>query len=150
MPYTGDHGPDTAAAKAGTVVEPVEGQEHNRTGRRRRLSAIDAMTLTMRQEQAAKAIEQAWCRLEMCSSGGELKEQVDASPKPDAAIAQQVNAQSRWQWVSKAIPRQDKVIVLWVCTLNKPVTQIGRALGLPRAPARFKAAMDKVADHLQY
>ena len=150
LPFTGDHGPDTDAAKAGTVIEPVEGQEHNRTGRRRRLSAIDAINLTMRQQQAAKAIEAAWCRLEACSSGSELKEQVDASPKPDASIARQVDAQSRWHEVTAALLRSERRLVEWVCCENQSIQHANRRIGEIRATERFKKAMDRVADRLRY
>lgn len=146
----GDHGPSTYAATHGTVIEPLEGDNPNHIGRRRRKSAIEAISLTMRQQQAAKAIEEAWCRLETCSSGGELKEQVDASPKPDATIAQQVEAQSQWHHVMKKVLPSERRLVLWVCTLNRPITSASRRLNEPRPVERFKTAMDRVADHLRY
>ncbi len=150
IPYTGDHGPGTTAATAGTMIEAVEGQEHNRTGRRRRINAIESITLTMRQEQAAKAIEEAWCLLQRCSSGGELKEQVDASPKPDATVARQVDAQSRWHYVTAALMRGEKRLVQWVCCENQSILLAKRKLGEARATERFREAMDRVANHLRY
>lgn len=146
--FNGDHGTGTAAATAGTFIEKVE-DDANNMGRRRRKSAIDAINLTMRQEQAARAIEDAWCRLEMLSSGGELKEQVDASPKPDAVIAAQVHAQSRWQHVTKPILRSERFLVHWVCCLNNSILHAGRK-GEVRGTERFRVAMDRVADHLRY
>ncbi len=152
LPWNGDHGTSTAAATAGTVLEPLEGDNPNRIARRRHKSAIDAMSrsLTMRQSQAAKAIEEAWCRLQMCSSGGALKEQVDASPRPDASIARQVDAQSRWQWVTKALLRSERRLVDWVCCKNQSIQTAGRKIGEVRATERFRIAMDRVADHLKY
>lgn len=150
LPFTGDHGTGTTAATRGTVIEPVEGQEHNRTGRRRRKNAIDAIKLTMRQEQAARAIEDAWCRLQMCFSGGALKEQVDASPRPDAAIAAQIDAQSRWQNVTKTLLNSERRLVRWVCCDNQPITLAARKIGEVRATERFRVAMDRVADHLRF
>lgn len=152
-PFNGDHGANTPAATAGTVIEELkndDGSNPNRMARRRRLSAIEAMTLTMRQEQAAKAIEEAWCRLKMLESGGPLKAKVDASPKPDAVVASQVEANSRWIWVTRAIPRTQRNLVFWVCCLNQPITQYSRDTGQPRALALFKQTMDKVADSLRY
>jgi hypothetical protein len=153
LPWNGDHGPRTAAATAGTYLEPVEdeqGRNPNRMARRRRKSAIEAINLTMRQEQAAKAIQDAYGRLEMCTSGGPLKEQVDSSPKPDAAIARQVDAQSLWAFIMAPVPRADRRIVWWVCCENRPITELHRKHGIVRASERFKETMDKVADRLRY
>lgn len=150
LPFTGDHGTGTTAANAGTVLEPVEGEEHNRTGRRRRVSAVDSIVLDMRQGQAARAIQDAWCKLQMCSSGSPLKEQVDASPKPDAVIARQVAAQSRWHHITKPLLRSEQRLVDWVCCKNMSILKAKRMIGEDRATERFRAAMDRVADHLCY
>ena len=144
----GDHGPNTELATRDTVVEKIEGP--NNMARRVRINQIRQMEkqgkLTMRQIQAADAIQEAHCRLEAMSSGGALKERVDASPKPDAIIASQVDAQSRWIFVTERIPRADRAIVEAVCCHNKPL----RVAHGPRQLERFRNAMDRVADHLRY
>lgn len=154
IPFNGDHGPKTAAATNGTVLEEIkndDGSNPNNMARRRRKSAIEALTsLTMRQKQAAEKIQDSWSRLEMLGSGGPLKEKVQSSPKPDAVIDAQVAAQSQWVKVTKAILRHDKALVHWVCCLNQPLTAFKRTTGEARASERFKAAMDRVADHLGY
>ena len=126
-----------------------DGSNPNNMGRARRTRTIEAMTLTMRQKQAAEAIEEAWCRVQMLESGGPLKEQVDASPKPDATVAAQVDARSRWLHVTKPILRADMPIVRHICCDNRQIGLLAR-YGLVRASARFKTAMDRVADHLGY
>ena len=151
--FTGDHGTATQAATAGTVLEPLkneDGSNPNNIGRRRRKSAIEALSLSMRQLQAAREIEAAWCKVDALGSGGELKEQVDSSPKPDAVVASQVDAVSRWVRATKAILNSEREIVFHVCCDNRPITEIGRRMGIPRAQVRFKQAMDRVADHLRY
>ena len=151
--FNGDHGTSMPIATAGTVIEEIrneDGSNPNKMARRRRPSSIEAMSLTMRQQQAAKAIEDAWCRLQMTSSGGELKAKVDSSPKPDAVVAAQVDAQSRWVYVTKPILRSERRIVEWVCCNNNQITLAGRVLGEARASERFKVAMDRVADWLRY
>jgi len=148
MPWNGDHGTGTAAATADTVIVAMDGP--NRMAQRRRVCAIDSLTsLTMRQMQAAKAIRDAYGRVDMLSSGGELKEQVDNTPKPDATIAAQVDAQSNLIRCTRRILRADRVIVDHVCQYNRPITLLGR-MGYVRAMARFVAAMDRVADGLGY
>ncbi len=150
MPYTGDHGTGMPAATKGTVMEPVEGQEHNRTGRRRRKDRLNDFTLSMRQMQAGKAIRDAWCRVEMLSSGEELKEQVDASPKPDAVIAAQVKAQSRLEFVMRSVPANMRDVVEHVCWRNAKITELKNGLPFGSNSANFKIALDLVANRLGY
>lgn len=151
LPWNGDHGTGTAAANQNTVIEPVDLENNpNRMGRRVRVNLIDTMikrgTLTMRQGQAAKAIQEAYCRVQMLSSGGELKEQVQSSPKPDATVAVQVEYMSRLVHVTSPILRADRSLVEWICYHNRPL----HTHGTVRHLARFRMAMDKVADHMRY
>ena len=151
LPYTGDHGPGTQAATAGTVIEEVDGQQHNRTARRRRVEAVDAIShrLSMRQWQAAKEIRDAYCQCEKLSSGSPLKEQVDSSPRPDAQIAAHIDAQSRLARAMRKVPGGiPRKIVVAICWENK------RPEDLPDTWAsvmgQFKVTMDLVANHLRY
>lgn len=149
-PLNGDHGTGTKAALAGTCLEPVKtetGANPNHMGRRRRVEVIDTLDLTMRQQQAAKAIRSAFCRVEMLSSGGELKEWVQASPKPDANIASQVDAMSAFVHVMRGVRRIDRPIIEHVCFKNAPL----RLFVLhSRQSARLRQALDVVADHMRY
>ena len=156
MPFGGDHGPNTKAATAGTVLEPLtddQGRNPNNMARRRRKNVIDDMikrkTLTMRQHQAAMAIQEAFCRVEMLSSGGPIKERVQASPKPDATISVQVDSRSRLVHVMKPVKRSDRDLVECVCWHNKPLASAIRG-GYVRGYTRFRDALDAVADHLGY
>jgi len=148
--YGGDHGTGTAAALAGTVVEPItdeKGSNPNHMARRVRQSVIKGLSLTMRQGQAAEAIQDAYCRNQMLSSGSPLREQVDASPKPDATIAAQMEAQSRLIWVMKAVNHADRPVIEHICWYNLPL----RALpSRKRCGVRLRDALDAVADHLNY
>ena len=151
LPWNGDHGTATAAATAGTVLVPMGGP--NRMARRYRVSIIDTMEarLSMRQVQAARAIQEAYCRAEMLSSGGPLKEQVDASPKPDAAVASQVDAMSTLTYVMSAVPSAMRDVVEWVCWHNMPIHRLtGSGRKQYNRTADFKVAMDLVANRLRY
>lgn len=148
LPWNGDHGPGTSAALAGTEMVPLEGP--NRMAQRRRVCVIDTLTsLTMRQHQAAHALRNAYGRVDSLSSGSPLKERVQSSPKPDATIAAQVDAQSQLARCTKAIPAADRRIVDHVCWHNLPITQLGR-MGYVRPLARFANVMDRIADKLGY
>lgn len=147
--FNGDHGTGTQAALYGTELVAVDGSPNN-MGRRQRVNVIDTLTsLTMRQVQAAKEIQTAYGKVDSLSSGGPLKEQVQSTPKPDAVVAAQVDAQSRLARAMKAVHRSERAIVEHICWHNQ------RPLSLDRTQrrrwlARFTASLDRVADHLRY
>ena len=149
IPLGGDHGPSTPAAIAGTTLEPIKderGSNPNNMGRRYRKDVYKAMSLTMRQEQAAKALRDAYCRVDALSSGGEIKERVQSSPKPDATVDMQVAAVSRLAILTSGVLRSERRIVEHLLRENLP----GRQLRAPRWSERFKLAMDRVADRAGY
>ncbi|MGB1215731.1 MAG: hypothetical protein ACPG4X_20340 [Pikeienuella sp.] len=150
IPLGGDHGTGTAAATMGTTLQPItdaNGSNPNHMGQRRRVNVISTLTLTMRQQQAAEAIQEAYCRVQMLSSGGELKEQVDASPKPDATIAHQCDTNSQWVRVTKAIKPVNRAIIDHVICDNQPINSL---TGYKQARQRLAQTLDAVADHLRY
>lgn len=154
-PWNGDHGTGTKAACAGTELVEVkteDGRNPNRMKHRRRISQIDAMSekLSMRQLQAARAIQEAYCRVEMQSSGAALKEQVDASPKPDAVIASQVDAMSHLAFIMGAVPKAMRDIIEHVCWHNQPIHTIKMGRSYYNRSADFKVALDLVANKLRY
>ena len=147
----GDHGTDALNATQGTVIVPLEGP--NNMGRRQRVCALDRLVandrLTMPQIQAAQAIRNAYARTEQLSSGGPLKEWVQSSPKPDAAVAAQVDANSHWVYVSKPIRQTEKELVMHVVCFGLPIRSLGQKksrLGLER----LRIELDRVALHLGY
>lgn len=119
--------------------------------RRRRVNRIAEMRgLSMRQLQAAEAIQNAYCRVEMLSSGSPLKERVQASPKPDATIAMQATAQSVLVSVMAPVPSAMRYVVEHVCWHNRPITALGPSDIRGNHYANFKVAMDLVANRLRY
>lgn len=152
-PWNGDHGTGTEAANRDTEIVEVkteDGRNPNRMAHRRRVNVIDTLTsLTMRQVQAAKEIQNAYGKVESLSSGGPLKEQVQSSPKPDAVVAAQVDAQSRLARAMRAVHRSERIIVEAICWNNQKPQTLTRA-NRRRWLARFAQSMDRVADHLRY
>ncbi|MGH1414849.1 MAG: hypothetical protein ACRBB0_15280 [Pelagimonas sp.] len=149
--FNGDHGTGTAAATHSTLVVPVK-DSPNRVANRRRIDALDRIIardiLTMPEQQAAKAIRDAYSRTEALSSGGEMKEQVDSSPKPDASIAAQVDAMSHWAHVMAPI-RTDRAIIEHVCCHGQPLRTLPTKYRR-RSMARLRDQLIKVAVHLEY
>lgn len=157
--FNGDHGTGTPAAKQGTSIEPVEGDNPNRIGRRRRgvQSAKWANRLSMRQQQAAKAIEDAYARVEAIGSGGDsiekirlLQTVVDASPKPDAVIDMQIGAQSHLQHVMKAVPSAMRDVIEHLFWHNLPMSELHKGRAAYDRGADVKVALDLVANHMRY
>ena len=147
----GDHGTGTQAAMAGMQMVTLEGP--NNMAQMVRVNVIDAMLrrkmLTMRQWQAAKAIQHAHGRLESLSSGSELKEWVQSSPKPDATVDAQCAAVSQYVYVTTAVPRAQRGLVEWICHDNRPSHLYARKRNEVRPLARFRVVMDMVADHMR-
>ena len=154
--WGGDHGTGTPAAKRGTRLEEMlteDGRNPNRMARRRRVNRIEQMMkqgqLEMRQYQAALAIQEAWCRVETLSSGGELKEYVQASPKPDAVTAKQVDAATRLKQVMDPVPGAMRYVVEHVCWHNEPLASLPRGSRHGCHSANLKVALHLVANRLQ-
>lgn len=143
LPYAGDHGTGTAAAREGALLVPIK-SDPNRRARIQRIDAYKRIPLTMRQEQAARAIRDAYCRVEMLSSGGPLKERIQSSPKPDQTIDVQVAAQSALHWAMAAVSRVNRPIVEHVLWHNRSL----RSLNIPRCGNRLRDTLDRVADHI--
>lgn len=148
LPLIGDHGTGTKAALAGTTLVKMEGP--NNVGRRQRVSQLDRWKakLSQRQYQAAEDLYNAYSRVEMLSSGGELKEQVDASPKPDAVVATQVDAMSSLVRLTQSIPANMVYVVDHVLRENLPISRLGKNHGMHSA--NFKIALDFVANKQRY
>ena len=152
-PWNGDHGTGTTAALAGTELRAIEGSNPNRFARRQRVDQVKQMKprLSQRQYQAAREIQDAHSRVQMLSSGGELKEQVDSTPRPDATVAAQVDAQSRLARAMRKVPPAMRDVVEHICWRDEPMSALaaGGKQHYNRM-ADLKVALDLVANHLRY
>lgn len=152
--YRGDHGPNTELAHAGTVIELLKDERTgkknpNNMARRRRIEVIDHLSfLSLRQYQAAREIRDAFCALERLTSGTPLKEQVDTSARPDAFMAAQVDAMTRWRRAMDAVPRQHRRLVEMICCQNVPITQVPWSYATARSD--MQGAMTCVANRLRF
>ena len=157
--YNGDHGTGTAAAMAGTKIELVTGANPNRFAYRRRGIQSDkwADRVSMRQLQAAQAIEIAYARVDAIGSGGDCIEKmrlletvVDASPKPDAVIEMQIGAQSHLQYVMKAVPNAMRGIIEHLFWHNRPMRDFAQGRTYYDRSEDVKVALDLVANAMRY
>lgn len=154
LPMIGDLGTGTTAAQADTEVVLLPDPNPNRIARRTRVTALDRLdrrgSLSMRQMQAAREIEMAYCRVEMLSSGGEFKARVDSTPKPDATVAAQVDAISRLAFAMSAVPSAMRDVVEAVCWHSLPVESAQTFEKNYRRMADLKVALDLVANRMRY
>lgn len=155
-PWGGDHGTGTAMANAGTELVEVKderGGNPNRIKRRQRVNRLEVMMrrdwLSMRQYQAGRYIQDAYGLVHSLSSGSPIKERVQSSPKPDRVVAMQVEAHSMLKRAMDHVLYSERAIIELVCWHNKPMAVLVRQ-GHARAPARLKAALNRVADALGY
>ena len=150
--WKGDHGTGTPAANAGTEVRPLDGANPNRFARRQRINQVDRLKprLSLRQYQAAMALQAAHCAVEALSSGTPLRARVDATPRPDTAVAAKVDAVSRLVWLMDAVPTAMRDVVTHVCLDNQPLRQMVKGRAYYNRMADLQVALDLVANKLRY
>lgn len=149
-----DLGPQTAAQRALTVVEPVPLDANGRK-RRRRLSVIEDMQrrgqIDKRQFEAAKLLQEAWERT-MRSPPAIQEIRVDTFPSPDANVAIQIDRQSALVAVSRGVPQRLLYIVAHVVHDNRPVTALHPGMSGRRVSQHMdnlRAGLDALADHIE-
>lgn len=157
-PFNGDHGTGTRAAMAGTVVEEItneKGENPNHIGRRRRILQSDVWEekLSMRQLQAAQAIERAYARVDALGSGGDsigrmldLRTSVDASPKPDATIDVQTSARSHLVHVMRGVPGAARPVIEHLFWYGMEIELMGDEFDVAMNTSLAKVALDLVAN----
>ena len=154
LPIIGDLGPGTEAATFGTEVIMFPEPNPNRIARRHRISGLDRLeragSLSMRQLQAGREIEIAYARVQSLTSGGELREQVDRTARPDATMAAQVDAMSRLKVAMDAVPSAMRDVVEAVCWFGESVSDGRDGRAAYNRMGDFKVALDLVANRLRY
>lgn len=162
-PAPWDHGATGSANRIGLVVEE-RGETDPKTGKMvnpngvtgvRRVDMLDQYLkrgwITSRGHAAGTALRIAWLRTEMGTCAPWLRDRVDSSPKPDAAVAIQIDRLSKLMRISRlVIPADDRLI-------NVVVAQ-GAAIGaLPEyRGSRHEAgkrhlheALERLADRIE-
>jgi len=149
----GDIGPLTQAQQSNVDFEDIKGDANGRKYKRRReqldwmiYKAAPSQRISTRQWQAGIEIRNRYCAKEALSSGDELKEQVDKSPRPDGAVAAQIDAISALKEVMDLVPSNMLAVVEHVCHHNEPISSFPN----PGAKAQLQVALDLVANGLRY
>ena len=142
-------------------VDPETGEvkRRNPNGVKRRLF-YDMLDVYRRREwitergfKAGADLRAAWERTEK-GMGGQLQEQVDSSPKADAAVAVQVDRMSALVRITKHIPAHDHRILMVVACEKRAISSVPEYRNSSRAHDRGKKhlreALDRLADRLGY
>ena len=159
-PTEWDHGPNTQAARAMTVVEdageidPKTGKRVNPNGvkRLRRICVTEWYYrrghLTRRQADAANKLLSAW---EQTLRGPPaIKEiNVDSSPKPDANVAIQIDRISGFHNIMRKAPSKYAAYIDHVVIHNRPINSMPGAKRDGKYMKRLAAGLDLLADAIE-
>ena len=158
-----DHGATGPANRHGLVVEergevdPKTGKVTNPNGVTgvRRVDMLDIYHnrgwIDARQWVAGAAIREAWLGTEKGRGADWTQERVDSSPKPDAAIAIQIDRMSRLIRISKLVPPEDERIIDTVCCQGNAIGALREYRGSQheRGKAHLREALDRLADRIE-
>ncbi|MDO5705556.1 MAG: hypothetical protein Q4G49_10870 [Paracoccus sp. (in: a-proteobacteria)] len=150
-PSPWDHGAAGPANRMG-LVEEERGEVDTKTGRVinpnrvtgvRRHDMLEVYYkrgwISMRGYTAGQALREAWERTEMGTCAPWLRDRVDSSPKPDAAIAIQIDRMTQLMRISRLIARGDDPLLHAV---------VARGIGLAHVKAYRGGNHDKGKQHL--
>lgn len=150
LPVMGDTGPKTAAQATGAIYVVEDGYKKKRRENVLERMCLKDKSLTQRQYQAGEAIQEAREACEALTSGSEIKEQVDSTPKPDAFIAAQVEAYTKLEKAMEKVRPEERVPVELVCWYNMPLSTSFKGRHHAQNKKLMMAALDRVADYLGY
>ena len=160
----GASGPANAARESAVVegidpdIDPDTGEVKNRNpnGVKRRVfyDMLDVYYrrgwITKRGFNAGSDLRGVWEQTER--SGGYLQERVDSTPKPDQAIAMQIDRVSALINITKRIPREDWRILITVACEGNAIGRLHvyRGAGHKRGQAHLHSALERLADKMGY
>lgn len=161
-----DMGPDTAAQKAGRIIEPADyvdeetGEKVNPNGvrRARRIDLVESYhkrdrnpILDKRQFMAATSLREAYLQTQRTAPAIK-KVQVDSSPKPDAHVEIMIDRLSKFSGLMKCVPTEAKSVVDIVVLENQAVGSLReyRGSGHAKGVIRLQGALNLIADQLGY
>lgn len=155
-----DTGPNTAAQRAGKVLEDAtytnedtgEKVNPNNVRRARRIDVAESLRnrgkISDGGFKAASKLREVW-EGTMRRPPAIKAVQVDSSPKPDQAIAMQIDRQSRFHAVARLVPQDDWPLIEHVVLANRSLTSLGyRNARFTMGCHRLSGALDSLADKL--
>ena len=156
-----DHGATGQANRIGLVIEeradidPETGKKINPNGitgaRRKDMLEVyaDRGWISQRAYGAGELLRVSWLRTDIGRCAPWLRERVDSSPKPDAAVAIQIDRISALLRVSSLIPAEDRGILDCVCGRGDPIGRVYRGSQHEAGKAHLSAALERLADRIE-
>ena len=156
-----DHGAMGQANRIGLVVEeradldPETGKAINPNGvtgaRRKDMLEVyaDRGWISQRAYGAGELLRVSWLRTDIGRCAPWLRERVDSSPKPDAAVAIQIDRISALLRVSSLIPAEDRGILDCVCGRGDPIGRVYRGSQHEAGKLHLVAALERLADRIE-
>lgn len=156
-----DHGATGAANRVNLVVEdradidPETGKKINPNGvtgaRRKDMLEVyaDRGWISQRAYGAGEMLRVSWLRTDIGRCAPWLRERVDSSQKPDAAVAIQIDRIAALLRVSSLIPAEDRTILDCVCGRGDPIGRVYRGSRHEAGKAHLVAALERLADRIE-
>jgi len=106
--------------------------------------------ITKRGFNAASALRDAWQRTEQGQGNDWSKERVDSSPKPDAAVAIQIDRMSALIGITRHIPAEDHRILLTVACEGQAIGRLRQYRGMNHDKGRrhLHDALERLANRI--
>lgn len=158
-----DHGAAGPANRIGLVVEE-RGELNPRTGKMvnpngvtgvRRVDMLDLYlrrgVISPRAHAAGQILRALWLRTEMGQCSPWLRDRVDSSPKPDAAVAVQLDRLSALIRVSRLVRPADERVIDAVCAHGAGVGSLPEYRGAKHhlGLEHLSAALEGLADRME-
>lgn len=158
-----DHGAMGAANRHGLVVEE-RGEVDARTGKMQNPNGVTGVRrvdmlevyhkrgwISQEGYSAARLLSMAWLNTEKGKCAPWLRERVDSSPKPDAAIAIQIDRMSALIRVSRLVPAEDERIVSCVCYDGNAIGYLREYRGSRHeaGKAHLRMALDRLYERIE-
>lgn len=162
-PTPWDHGATGQANRVGLVIEE-RGETDPKTGKvtnpngvtgARRVDMLDLYlkreVISPRAHAAGLILRRAWLKTGMGQCAPFLRERVDSTPKPDAAVAILVDRISALVRVSRLVPQRDVRVIEIVCAHGAGVGALAEYRG-PKHPfglQHLSLALENLADAME-
>lgn len=162
-PSPWDHGAAGQANRIG-LVEEERGEKDPKTGKVTNPNGVTGVRrydmlevyhkrgwISTAGFNAGEMFREAWLRTGIGTCAPWLRERVDSSPKPDAAVAIQIDRMSALIKISRMVPQDDQRILECVCAHGDAIGRLPEYRGRKHedGKAHLREALDRLSNNMQ-